>query len=181
MPASFLSCWVYSSVCSESTNQAAWVWELSSLRKKPLENVFGQLLLILNAVQLGLSFWNLLCLWCAVFLPLFSWLCVGTGAKHPVSKPTGFPFSVSWLVSLPCATESPGRPWCRRALRADGPDLLPRALSAAPGAEAAPPGVDSACPALPCSPCLSVGWQPCVCTGVCVSLCLCREKVVGRK
>lgn len=41
MPASFLSFWVYSSVCSESTNQADWIWELSSLRKKPLENVFG--------------------------------------------------------------------------------------------------------------------------------------------
>lgn len=73
-----------------------------------------------------------------------------------------------------CATEGGGSPLVSQCPVGGGarpPAREPGALSAAPGAEAAPPGVEDACPALPCSPCLSVGWQrTCVHSSVCTSL-----------
>lgn len=119
-------------------------------------------------------------------LYFFGSVCGERGRKHPVFKPNRFPFSASsQLVSLPLCHRgyrvALGVPVsCRRR----GPTSCPgaRTLSAAPGAEAAPPGVEET-RVLPCLVLPVCPWAGSarVCIGVCVSLCLCRGKVVGRK
>lgn len=102
IPTSFLSCWVYTTLCSESTTQAAWVWELSSLRKKPKENVLSHFCpYLIRPLSSGFPF-ETYCLWGAVFLNLFFGSGgVGRGGKTLFLSRPGFDLqSRRWRLPL---------------------------------------------------------------------------------
>lgn len=155
------------------------------LRKKPLENVFGHFCsCLIMPRSSGFPFETYVCeVWCPC-LYSFGSVC-GEGGENTLflSRPGFHLQSRCWCLCY-CATEGTRSPLVSQCLACGGA----RPPAQEPGRCPPPPVLKPLrrgwkTRVLPCLVLLVCPWagSACVCTGLCVSICLCKGRVVGRK